>query len=355
MGGQERAGGILSIDLKAIAANWRRLQGMLKPGALCAGVVKADAYGTGMKMVAPTLYKVGCRDFFVANLDEGISLRKILPQARIFVFEGVWGGYCQEFQENSLIPVLNTLEQTKIWGEFSQGQYPSALHINTGMNRLGLDIEDVSQFQVCSPLLLISHLACADQPKHTLNQEQLEKFRRIKTQIPRSFANSSGIFLGPDYHFDLARPGAAIYGISPREDGFNPLRQAITLEARILQIREIPAGASVGYGATWRTQEPRKIATLGVGYADGYLRALSNRGAGYIGGYRVPLVGRVSMDLVTFDITGVPEHLCQIGGLIELMGSHYTVDDLAAASGTIGYEVLTSLGNRYYRRYIGAT
>jgi alanine racemase len=368
----EYAGAILGIDLAAIVANWRLLRSRVAP-AECAAVVKADAYGLGAAEVAPALLAAGCRHFFVATVDEGIALRRCLDSANarldceIFVFNGAPPAAAQEVQRARLVPVLNTIADVDAWSAFAHRRgspVAAALHIDTGMARLGLPPEELAQLREDPARLggidlrcIMSHLACADTPDHPLNARQREAFRAalaILPKAPASLANSSGIFLGADYWSDLVRPGAAIYGVAPVPGQANPMRGVLRLDGKILQVREIDRGSTVGYGATHRAVGRERIATVGVGYADGFMRSLSNRGSGYMGARKVPLVGRVSMDLITFDVTGVPESLARPGATIELIGPHHPVDAIAAEAGTIGYEILTALGTRYARVYAPA-
>jgi alanine racemase len=358
-----RASGTLEIDLGAIAANWRFLVAKAAP-AQCAAVVKANGYGLGAAPVAKALAAAGCRMFFVATLDEGIALRRALDEAaEVAVLNGPMPGTDGELAAHALIPVLNEPGQIESWRKLA-GERPAPhaiLHVDTGMSRLGLSAyefagfaDDLSRRNSIRWRLLMSHLACADTPEHALNEIQRRRFgaaRRQLSGVPASFAASSGIFLGPEYHFDLVRPGAALYGVNPQPDGPNPLRPVVRLWAKILQIREIDRGESVGYGAAHVMGAPGRIATVAVGYADGWLRSLSQRGCGHIGGRRVPLLGRVSMDLLTFDVSAVDPALTHPGSTIELLGNNYGVDDAAADAGTIGYEILTALGSRYHRIY----
>ena len=347
---------VLRIDLTAILANWRTLRAR-HPGGAVAAVVKADAYGLGAAPVARALAAAGCTQFFVAQLAEGMALRAALgPGPMIAVLNGFTPG---ADGDAALTPVLNSLGDVAVHA----ARPPAAgaiLHVDTGMARLGLDAgeqaalaEDPSLLAGLGLRFVMSHLACADEPDHPLNAVQAGRFAaasaRIAPGVPRSLANSAGIFLGPDFASDLARAGAALYGLNPTPGRENPMRQVVSLAAPVIQVREIPAGATVGYGATWTAQRPSRIATVAVGYADGYLRALSGRAVGHVSGRAVPLVGRVSMDLVTFDVTGAPEAVP--GTMVELIGAAETPDDLAARAGTIGYEILTALGERYRREY----
>src|SRR5437762_8935224 len=353
-----RAGAVLEIDIAGIVANWRLLAQKSAPAA-CAAVVKANAYGLGAVPVAETLLSAGCRLFFVATLDEGIALRGVLgPDAEIAVFNGPLPGTEAEFAPHRLIPVLNHPGQIEAWK--SNSGLPAMLHIDTGMSRLGLTAREFAALADALPKCgiawraVISHLACADTPEHKLNELQRSRFTAAARQMPgmpASLAASSGIFLGSSYHFDLVRPGAALYGVNPQPGKPNPLRQVVRLSGKILQVREIDRGESVGYGAAHVMKTAGRVATVAVGYADGWLRSLSQRGYGYLAGKRVSLLGRVSMDLVTFDVSAIDPALAYPGAVIELLGEHYGVDDAAADAGTIGYEMLTALGTRYHRIY----
>lgn len=366
----ERAGAILRIDLSAITGNYRLLQGKLSAGASCGAVVKADAYGLGMTRVAPALAAAGCRDFFVALLDEAIALRAVLPDVAIHVFAGATAATAGEFTRHRLIPVLNHLGQIADFAAEArreQRKLAADIHLDTGMNRLGLPEAEVAELAANpGPIegldlrLVISHLACADEPDHPLNRQQRDRFIAARQRLPAlaagraSLANSGGIFLGADYHFGLARPGAALYGLAPHVGTPNPMAQVVRLQGRILQVRDVDSPMTVGYGAAHRVTAKGRIATVGVGYADGYLHALTNRGHAHIGDIRVPVVGRVSMDLITLDVTQVPPASAMPGGLVDLVGPHCTPDTLAQDARTIGYEILTSLGSRYHRIYTGS-
>jgi alanine racemase len=358
-----RAGSVLEIDLGAIVANWRLLAARAGP-AQCAAVVKANGYGLGAAPVAKALRAAGCRLFFVATLDEGIGLRDALGQeSEIAVLNGPLPGTVEEFAAHALIPVLNEPGQMEKWRKLAEerGGLPAILHVDTGMSRLGLSAREFAAFADDLPRwkairwrLLMSHLACADTPEYELNETQRRRFEAARQRLPEmpaSLAASSGIFLGPGYHFDLVRPGAALYGVNPQPGEPNPLRPVVRLCGKILQIREIDRGESVGYGAAHIMDSPGRVATVAVGYADGWLRSLSQRGCGHIAGTRVPLLGRVSMDLLTFDVSAVDPALAHPGAMIELLGESYGVDDVAADAGTIGYEILSALGSRYHRIY----
>jgi alanine racemase len=352
-----RAGAILEIDLGGIVANWRQLARLAAP-AECAAVVKANAYGLGAAPVARALAAAGCRRFFVATLDEGIALRQALgAAAQIAVCNGPFPATAPEFARHGLVPVLNDPGQIEEWERRCIG-HPAILHIDTGLARLGLGAGEFAALADSPPRLawhaVMSHLACADTPDHPLNAVQRARFAAAAARLPgvaASLAASSGIFLGPPFRFDLVRPGAALYGVNPQPGRPNPLRQVVRLRGKIAQIRQIDSGETVGYGAAHVMAAPGRVATVAVGYADGWLRSFGHRGCGHIGGTRVPLIGRVSMDLVTFDVSAVDPALACRGATIDLLGPQHTVDDAAADAGTIGYEILTALGARYHRVY----
>jgi alanine racemase len=362
-----RAGAILTVDLGAIAANWRGLRDAGRAGGRpidCAAVLKADAYGTGATMVGPRLAAEGCRQFFVAHLDEGIALRGVVPEHPIYVLNGLLPGTEPDFVEFGLTPVLNHLGQLNAWRAAAQRYsrpLDAVIHIDTGMHRLGLGPEEAQalaaergRLRGLRLALLMSHLVVSEEPNNPINGEQLSRFRnfvRTMPGAPASFANSSGIFLGPDYHFDLLRPGAALYGINPTPGRPNPMLTTVTLRARLLQVRRIDALQTVGYGAAWRSARPSRVATIALGYADGYFRTLINRTHVHLAGHKVPVIGRISMDLVTIDVTDVPEADSQPGALVEVLGPHLTADDLAEHARTNAYEVMTALGRRYARLY----
>ena len=317
---------ILTIDLAAIAANYRHLAEQVAPAA-CGAAVKADAYGLGAAMVAPVLQREGCRHFFVATVDEGLALRQILPHALIYILNGLPPGAAATLASADLIPVLCTFEQIEDWRKFcmtSGLQKGAALQIDTGISRLGLTQADVVRLATDPRLLrgfplahVMSHLACGDEPASAMNDRQLMLFRTLIERFPWpagpngarpifGMSASSGIFLGTDFHFDLVRPGAALYGLAPTHGRPNPMRPVVRLQGKILQIRDVDLGMTVGYGATHRFEGPSRLATIGVGYADGIFRSLGNRGAVFIAGERAPVVGRISMDLMTVDVGRVP-------------------------------------------------
>ena len=361
-----RTGAVLTVDLDAIAANYRLLA-QRAAGAAVAGVMKADAYGLGMAQVAPALVRAGCRVFFTAHLEEGMRLRGIVPaDSTIYVLHGPPPGTAADFIAHGLVPVLNDPGQVREWSAacaHAGRRLAAAVQVDSGMSRMGLSSADLAALgdprdwlAAFGPVLLMSHLACADVPGHPMNARQRQRFDAIRAAfpaLPASLANSSAVFLGPDFRYNLVRPGAALYGINPQPGHANPLRQAVSLDARIVQVRTIDAGDAVGYGARYVADGTRRIATIAVGYADGWLRALSGRGCAYIDGVRVPIAGTVSMDSITLDVTGIPDARLQPGMAVELLGPNQHVDAVAAEAGTIGYEVLTRLGARFERRYVG--
>lgn len=355
---------ILDIDLGAIVANWQLLC-RRHPAGPVAGVVKADAYGLGAAHVAPALHAAGCRHFFVALLEEALALRAILPEAWIAVLGGPLPGSEAAYIAHAVTPVLNSLAELDAWTAAARQQgrpLPALLHVDTGMARLGLSRaelavlrDDPARLAGIDLRYVMTHLVASEDSADPLNHRQRDRFAAACAGLPpapRSFANSSGIFLGQDWGSDLARPGAALYGINPTPGRPNPMRQPVRLSARVLAVRDLMPGESVGYNATWRAARPSRIATIGVGYADGWHRSLSNRGSASFDGTPVPLVGRVSMDLTTFDVTDVPA--IQPGVWLDLLGPHRAPDDVAHAAGTNGYEVLTSLGRRFHRTYRSA-
>ncbi|MDY7540550.1 alanine racemase [Undibacterium sp. 5I1] len=366
-GAAGRAGAVLTINLQALRYNYRFLQNKLGR-ARCGAAVKADAYGLGAVRVALALQEEGCRDFFVAHLDEAIALRPhLLKDSMLYVMHGPPVGYEAEFLEHACTPVLNSLEQIAAWRRLAQAKQTSLLafiQVDTGMSRMGLSTKEVNAW-IADPSLtqgiaishLMSHLACAEDQQHPMNQQQLQTFKTLRAQLPAcaaSLANSSGIFLGSDFHFNLARPGAALYGVAPVAGQANPLKAVALLQGKIIQIRDIPAGTGVGYSLTYRSQQPRKIATVAVGYADGWMRSLSNRGVAYIAGQPAPMVGNVSMDTITLDVSDIAPESLYPGAAVDLLSATNTVDMVAKLAGTIGYEILTSLGQRYYREYTDA-
>ncbi len=368
--GQAEAGGILTIDLSAIEANWKKLASTTVP-VECAAVVKADAYGCGLEPVTQKLAKAGCRTFFVADVTEGRRVRAIAPDAVIYVLNGLMPGSAQAFADDYLRPVINSATELAEWDAFVAGRSwrgGAALHVDTGMNRLGITIDEAVaiapriQSENHGFTLLMSHLACAETPDHPMNDRQIRLFREIRIMyrgVASSLANSSGIFLGGTIFCDLVRPGVALYGANPTPEKKNPMRPVIELKGRIIQVRPVNKGESVGYGATFGAARSSRIAVVAVGYADGFLRsaaAAKGKPAAevVVAGKRCPVAGRVSMDLIAVDVTDLPDGAARRGDFATLIGEGINLDELAAAMGTIGYEVLTNLGRRYHRVYKGA-
>jgi alanine racemase len=346
---------VLRIDLDALANNFRLLRSRAAP-AECAAVVKADAYGLGMGRVVRRLLREGCRRFFVATLAEARELRGMAADAEIYVFEGAVEGSVAALVDLNVRPVLSTLEQVQRW----RGHGPAALHLDTGMNRLGLSAAEVAALAERADLmagldLVMTHLACADEPSHPMNREQLARFDLLRARLPplpTSIGNSAGTLIDAAHRGDVVRPGIALYGGNPFSDRPNPMANVVTLTAPILQLRDIAEPATVGYGATYVASAPTRLAVVGIGYADGYPRSLGNCGVAAVGGRRVPVVGRVSMDLVCVDVGGLAQKDVRVGDAVELIGPTVGLDEVAAAAGTISYEVLTGLGRRPARDYI---
>ena len=370
---EQAAGGVLHIDLDALASNWRTLRDHAG-GAEAAAVVKANAYGTGIEKAVPALGKAGCRTFFVAHLSEAIRARAVAPDATIYVLNGLFAGTCPAYAEHDLRPVLGSFEEIDEWAGFcrAQGQRrQAAIHVDTGMNRLGLTVpqgltlKDRAELKDFETALLMSHFVSAEESDNPLNRRQIEAFEAVRSSlpgIPASLPNSSGIFLRDKPHYDLVRPGYALYGGNPTPDRDNPMRPVIGLEGRIVQLRWVEADDTVGYNGRWLALEKRRIATISVGYADGYPRSGSARGrsgeellAGMaiVAGRRCSFAGNVSMDLITVDVTDVPEAQVQRGDTVTLIGGDLTIDEVGRRAGTIGYEILTNLGTRYARAYRG--
>src|SRR5215510_2731639 len=364
------AGGILTIDLGALAANWKMLASTTVP-VECAAVVKGDGYGCGLEPVTRTLSRAGCSTFFVADVAEGRRVRAVASDAAIYVLNGLIPGSAQAFAADYLRPVINSATELAEWDAFVATRNwhgGAALHVDTGMNRLGITLEEAVaiaprlQSENHGFTLLMSHLACAETPDHPMNERQIRLFREIRILyrgLASSLANSSGIFLGGTVYCDLVRPGVALYGVNPTPDLENPMHPAVELQGRIIQVRMVGKGETVGYGAAFSAGRASRIAVVAVGYADGFLRsaaAAKGKPAAevVVAGRRCPVAGRVSMDLLAVDVTDLAEGAARRGGLATLIGEGVSVDDLAAGMGTIGYEVLTNLGRRYHRTYRGA-
>jgi len=363
------AGGILTIDLGAIEANWRKLRSMAI-SADCAAVVKANAYGCGLEPVVTQLAQAGCKTFFVADLAEGKRARKIAPQANIYVLGGLPPRSADVFAAHNLRPVIGSGLELAEWDSFvsaSGWQGGIAMHIDTGMNRLGLSIEEARSLapRIKSKhhgiMLLMSHFVASQWPEHGRNREQMDVFRDIRSLyrgVPASIANSSGVFLGWQAHLDLVRPGAALYGVNPIPGNPNPMQPVVNLQARVILTRNIATADTLGYDASWTARRPSRIAVLAIGYADGYFRragGTDQKPGGFVlaQGMRCPIVGRISMDLMDIDITDLPENAIRRGDTVTLIGEDLDVDTLAETFDTNGYEVLTSLGQRYARLYPG--
>ncbi|MDF0544735.1 alanine racemase [Sphingobium sp. H39-3-25] len=361
----DSASALLTIDLDAIVHNYRHIRA-LAGAARTAAVVKADAYGLGARNVVPALAAAGCRDFFVAHLCEVEDLVDLLPgDGRIYILNGLIGGAEQRCAAIGAIPVLNGLEQIDRWRAEAMRRHvslPAVVQVDSGMGRLGLSADEVAILANEPELLagidlvlLMSHLACADDGPGEASDAQRRTFDELTACLPpapRALANSGGAFLPEDFRYDLVRPGIALYGGAPVSHGPNPMRAVVRLETKIVQLRDVPAGVGIGYGLTAMADAPRRIAAIPVGYADGWPRALSNRGSVYLDGQRAPIVGRVSMDSTLIDVTAIPRTIACPGAIVELLGPHQGVDDVARDAGTISYEILTQLGGRYARHYL---
>ncbi|MFN3664004.1 alanine racemase [Yoonia sp.] len=341
--------GRLTIDLDAIVANWRALDAMTN--CRTAAVIKADAYGLGSVQVAKALFKAGVRQFFVAVAEEAAPIREELgPRPEINVFSGHMKGDTEAIRALNLTPMLNSVDQLTHHFETLPG-HPFGIQLDTGMNRLGMEMQEWAAIAGIAldqnPTLVMSHLACADEPDHPMNPHQLENFRMMTDGIgvPRSLSSTGGILLGPDYHFDLTRPGIGLYGCEP----FTDATPVVALEFPVIQVRDVAAGEVVGYGNTWQAERASRIATISGGYADGIIRHLSDRAVFFHGDIPCKLVGRVSMDLMTVDVTDLDE----VPKALSLIGPQQSLDDVARQAGTIAYELLTQLGARYSRRVYG--
>ena len=355
----------LHIDLGIVKENYENLLGRCL-GAEFGVAVKADCYGLGAKHIAPIFKHAACKHFFVADIDEGIEMRKIVGyDVNIYVLHGAAKDECETFLEFNLIPVLNHISQIEVWNDYAYSlnrHLPALLHIDTGMHRLGLppyELEHLGpeNMHKIDFLYVMSHLSCSEDINSPNNQQQLELFKKYADKFPgikRSLASSSGIFLGPEYHFDLVRAGAGLYGINiaPHLKN-NGIKNPVTLTAPIIQLHNLPAGESVGYDGTYINEGDGScpIATIPIGYADGFARALGNKGVVYIDGHKAPIIGRVSMDLTVIDVSGVPPEKLHLGTPTEVLGRHCTPDDLAKIYDTNTHEILTTLGRRYERIY----
>jgi alanine racemase len=363
------ATGFIAVDLAQLRANWKALAAHVAP-AECGAVVKANAYGVGAHRVVPALFEAGCRSFFVATLDEATKVRPLAPGAAIYVLDGLLPHTARELARLGAVPVLTSLEEVRTWASLARERSsapPAALHVDTGLNRLGMSAADASVL-ARDPVLLrrlgvslvMSHLACADTPAHPMNREQLDTFTRVHASFPAtraSLAASDGLLLGPDYHFDLVRPGYALYGGQAAPGRTAPVAPVVRVSAMILQVQEVAAGARVGYAASYRAASSRRIATIAAGYADGVFRhaSASNDAPGgvvAIGGRLAPIVGRVSMDLITVDVTDLGGPEPKRGDWADLVSPELPLEAVGVAAGSIGYEVLTRLGPRFHRIYL---
>ena len=361
--------GVLTVNLDAIVANWKKLEKTAVP-AECAAVVKANAYGLGAEQVARALASAGCKTFFVATLDEARSVRPAVPSATLYVLDGVFQNTADAYAKLDCKPVIGDLNELAEWDVFCRRtgwRGGAAIHIDTGMNRLGLTIAEAQGLipritaGTHGITLVMSHLVSAELINNATNARQLATFREIASEfsgVPASLSNSSGIYLGPQFVFDLVRPGAALYGVNPTPEADNPMQPVAELKARIVQIRNVERGETVGYRGAWTARRPTRLAIVAAGYADGYFRAASasdgtRGGEVVVAGKRCPVAGRVSMDLIAIDITDLPANAARRGHMVTLLGEGITVDELARHFGTIGYEVLTSIGARYARIYKG--
>jgi alanine racemase len=365
------SGGRLTIDLGALAANYHYLSAQVAP-AEAAVTIKADAYGLGMAECAPVFWAAGARSFFVALASEGVALRALLPEATIYVLHGATAANAGILRDELIVPVLGSPEMIALWRDVGNGA-PCALHVDTGMNRLGLTINEATALAAESlrglnAVLLMTHFACADDPDHPKNTLQIDSFNAAKAlflQLKTSLQNSAGAFLGSRARSDIARLGIALYGGEAVNDVANPMQPVVTAETQVMMVRHARAGETVSYGATETLKRDTLIAVCSVGYADGYHRSISGTGValratgrpagyGFIAGHTVPILGRVTMDQTMFDVTDIPEDKIKTGDYIELLGKNIPLDDAARAAGTIGYELLTSLGRRYHRIYLPA-
>ena len=362
------AGACLEIDLNALRDNYLSLKTAAAP-AECSAAVKADAYGVGATEAVRVLAEAGCRVFFVALLQEAHEVLEAAPGSTVYVLNGIVPGTAAAYAHAGIRPVLGNVEEVREWAACSNAlgtRFPAALHVDTGINRLGLEESELDQLAAAPDILesfeislVMSHLACADDAQSTMNDTQCKQFASLLPRLPgapASLANTAGIMRGSAFHFDLVRPGIGLYGGRAVNEGSNPMKPVAYLHGQIMQVRTVKQGETVGYGATWTAQRESRIAIVGVGYADGYFRILSGTDtkAGaqvFVDGHYAPVVGRVSMDMITIDVTDINPGQARRGTQVELLGQNITVDDLADAAGTIGFEILTSLGSRYARVY----
>jgi alanine racemase len=364
---KDLAGAVLSIDLSAVQKNWRYLNSHAG-SAECGAAVKGNAYGLGIEPVGRALWEAGCRSFFVARPMEGEELRHVLPEAVIYVLDGLFPGQAEFYAQNNLLPALISTDEAREWAAFGRvygRKLPCAIHVDTGINRLGFPmaeykslLAETATIEGLNVSLLMSHLACAEEPRHPLTTKQRDAFAHVRSQlpgVPASLANSAGIFLGPDYAHDLVRPGIAIYGGNPTSALANPMQAVCLLEGTVLQTRRVHVGETVGYSATWQAARETRIAVLGAGYKDGVPRALSSGTSNtpsqvFLDGKRCPIIGRVSMDMMAIDVTDLARDVKR-GDRAEILGANIPIDEAAGWAGTISYELLTRLGSRYARLY----
>jgi len=357
------AGAVLTVDLPALIANYQRLRERVAPASLAA-VVKADAYGLGATTVVPALVASGCEHFFVAHLSEALAIRPLVPSGSlIYVLNGLIAGAEELCADNAVVPVLNSFAQAQRWLALAKRRMcplPAVLQVDSGMSRLGMTLQDIDQLaqdpsfrRYVMVRCVMSHLACADEPANGANEAQCQQFEALAASFPgvaRSLANSGGCLLGEAFHGDLARAGIALYGGDPADGPEPPFAPVVRLDARVIQLRTVPDGTGVGYGLDWQAKGERRLATLSIGYADGWLRSLAGRGAAWFGDVRLPIAGRVSMDSMTVDVTALSPGVLAEGDLVELIGPHQRLDDVARDAGTISYEILTRLGTRFARQ-----
>lgn len=370
------AGGLLTIDLGALASNWRRLRDRAA-GAQCAAVVKADAYGLGIEKAVPALLGAGCSTFFVAHLSEALRIRQLSEHATVYVLNSLLPGTAATYAAGDLRPVLGSGEEIEEWAAFCRAESlpgPAAIHVDTGMNRLGLTVSEGlalagdARLKAFEPALLMSHFAAAEEAGSPVTARQIDAFATVRhalPEMPASIANSAGIFLPEAPHYDLVRPGYALYGGNPTPGHANPMSAVVRVEGRVIQLRWVQDGDAIGYNGQWTAQGRRRLATVSIGYADGYPRAASSTdtkvassipvGEAIVAGRRCPFAGRVSMDMIILDVTEVPERALRRGDPVVFLGDDLTLDEVGARAGTIGYEVLTSLGRRYARTYSDAS
>tara|TARA_R110002096_G_scaffold223000_6_gene411987 strand:- start:9832 stop:10980 length:1149 start_codon:yes stop_codon:yes gene_type:complete len=359
----------LTVNLAAVVDNWLHLKNQARGTVLCGAVLKADAYGLGAVPIAKVLFDAGCRNFFVAYPEEALELAdQDFPETQIFILMGPDGRYLQKIREKGLIPVLSTIEHVELWAKANASSSLTracALQVETGMHRLGLSVQSWEQilndhvlWSHLNPAVVLSHLASADDANSPQNRRQkkvfigiVRKAQALKKNLMFSLANSAGVFLGDSFHFDLLRPGIALFGVDPTQGGTHSLRQVVTLKARILQIETVQKGESIGYGASFCAREDCRIATVAIGYADGLPRSLEGSAYSIMLGRAARIVGRISMDMTTFDVSKVPARTLATMSHVEILGSINTVDKLARNSGITGYEVLTRIGQRVRRNY----